>query len=229
MTSDSTSGGAIRSLPEAPYFTDVLCVWAWIAQPRFEEVVNNWSEKLSIKSRFIDVFGDAHGKILGRWGAADGFDRFADHVQEAASGHPHLDLHEGLWRTVRPTGSGPAHAHIHGVSLVSDPGTARRYDRAVRAAFFEAGEDVSRTEVLIEIAAQTGVDSDALGRVLSDGRAQAALAADQKAAQSQRIVGSPTWVLNDGRQILYGNVGYRTINANLEEWFRDGASGASWC
>lgn len=31
------------------------------------------------------------------------------------------------------------------------------------------------------------------------------------------MVGSPAYVFNDGRQLLYGNVGYRIIASNLRE------------
>ena len=45
-----------------------------------------------------------------------------------------------------------------------------------------------------------------------------------------RIEGSPTIVLNEGRQKLYGNVGFRVIEANIAELLRDPRPGeASWC
>ena len=41
---------------------------------------------------------------------------------------------------------------------------------------------------------------------------------------------SPSLVLNEGRQTLYGNVGYRIIEANIEGLLREPAAGAaSWC
>ena len=44
-----------------------------------------------------------------------------------------------------------------------------------------------------------------------------------------RIDGSPTYLLNQGRQKLYGNVGYKIIEANVEEVLRRPAEAASWC
>ena len=45
------------------------------------------------------------------------------------------------------------------------------------------------------------------------------------------VQGSPTFVFNEGRQMLYGNVGYRIIEANLRELLsRPSAEGMpSWC
>jgi hypothetical protein len=45
-----------------------------------------------------------------------------------------------------------------------------------------------------------------------------------------RIEGSPSFVLNDGRQKLYGDVGFRIIEANIQELLRAPARDqASWC
>jgi len=45
-----------------------------------------------------------------------------------------------------------------------------------------------------------------------------------------RIEGSPSLVLNEGRQKLYGNVGFRLIDANIQELFRVVPDDdASWC
>ena len=43
------------------------------------------------------------------------------------------------------------------------------------------------------------------------------------------IDGSPTYILNEGRQKLYGNVGYRVIEANIQELLADPGERASWC
>jgi CubicO group peptidase (beta-lactamase class C family) len=43
------------------------------------------------------------------------------------------------------------------------------------------------------------------------------------------VRGSPTWVLNEGRQVIYGNVGYRVLNANVEELINRPIEEASWC
>ncbi len=66
--------------------------------------------------------------------------------------------------------------------------------------------------------------------MLDNGAAHAALQLDTDARDHYRVPGSPTLVFNDGRQRLYGNVGYRIIEANIRELLHNGASGeASWC
>jgi len=215
--------------PVVEIYSDLLCVWAWIAQPRLEAVMADFGDRVTLRSRCIDVFGNAHGKIRNQWGADDGFERFGAHVRDAAAGHEHAPVHGDVWRGARPTGSLPAHLHLKAAELCASNEQARDYERALREAFFAEGQDISRAEVLARVARAQGLDVTALQAAQDDGRALAALAADQQAAREGRIAGSPTWVLNEGRQILYGNVGYRIVRANLEAYLQGERGGASWC
>ena len=53
---------------------------------------------------------------------------------------------------------------------------------------------------------------------------------DTEARDRYLAPGSPTLVFNEGRQRLYGNLGYRIIDVNIRELLRDTQSGeASWC
>ena len=65
---------------------------------------------------------------------------------------------------------------------------------------------------------------------IHSGIAFADLAADYQDAQKMRVEGSPSFVLNEGRQKLYGNVGFRVLQANIQELLRaPRADEASWC
>ena len=46
------------------YYTDILCVWGWIAQRRNEELLKQFGNKIDISYHYIDVFGDAATKYL---------------------------------------------------------------------------------------------------------------------------------------------------------------------
>jgi len=211
------------------YYTDMLCVWAWIAQPRLEELASEWQEQVVIRYRYVDVFGDAHHKIPQKWGEENGFERFADHVQQAGADHIHTNLHSGLWRDLRPRSSTPAHLVLKATSLVAGTTAEETLALELRRAFFCEAKDISDMDVLLDIASTAAIDRDELQRVLRNGEALAGISADAKDAQALGVRGSPTWVLNDGRQQLYGNVGYRILHANVEELIRQPQGEASWC
>ena len=101
---------------------------------------------------------------------------------------------------------------------------------ALRCAFFRDGRDIARWDVQCDLADALGVDIDAIEKRIHEGTAFAKLAGDYQDAEKMRIEGSPSFVLNDGRQKLYGNVGFRIIEANIQELLRSPAGGqASWC
>jgi hypothetical protein len=65
---------------------------------------------------------------------------------------------------------------------------------------------------------------------MNDGTAFARLAGDYEAADKMRIEGSPSFVQNQGRQKLYGSIGFRLIEANIKELLRaPHTEEASWC
>ena len=211
------------------YYTDILCVWAWIAQPRLDKLCDEWRDSITVRYRYVDVFGDAHTKIPGKWGQQDGFVRFAEHVQQAGADHNHTRLHHDLWRVTGPRSSLPGHLGLKAASLVAGKAAEESLALAMRRAFFCEARDISDMEVLLSVADATGVDADPLRDAVRSGEALAGISADQRDAQALAVRGSPTWVLNDGRQLLYGNVGYRILQANVEELINRPEGEASWC
>ena len=101
---------------------------------------------------------------------------------------------------------------------------------AFRCAFFRDCRDISRWDIQCEIAEALGVDIGAIEEHIHSGIAFARLAADYQDADKMRIEGSPSFVLNEGRQKLYGNVGFHLMEANIQELIRAPRTGeASWC
>jgi predicted DsbA family dithiol-disulfide isomerase len=96
--------------------------------------------------------------------------------------------------------------------------------------FFVHGLDIARYDIHREIAQELGLNVAVTQRYLNDGAAHAALSSDYKEAENLGVRGSPTMILNDGRQKLFGNVGYRIIEANIQELLREpNPDQASWC
>lgn len=211
------------------YYTDVLCIWALIAQPRLEELHSQWGSRVVIRHRYVDIFGDAHGKIARQWGEDDGFQMFAEHVAKSVAPFDQLAVHPDIWVGVRPRSSLSAHMVLKAVELVAGAAFVEPAARRIRHAFFTEARDISDMSLLLEIVLARGIDVQPLQVALRDGSALAALSDDQHSATALGVRGSPTWVLNEGRQVLYGNVGYRILHANIEELAKHPGAEASWC
>ena len=130
---------------------------------------------------------------------------------------------------VRPNSSLTAHLVLKAIDIVAGEKQVDAMSSLIRQHFFTEAADIGNLNVLLEMSSELGIQSGELHSVVQNGQAMAALSADLRSAKDSSIKGSPSWVLNSGRQILYGNVGYRILNANIEELIKNPAGEASWC
>jgi predicted DsbA family dithiol-disulfide isomerase len=226
------------------YYSDVLCVWAYVAQIKVDEMRDQLGDKVDVDCHFIPVFGDTAEKIGRGWKDRGGFAGYGRHVLETAQRFPHVQVHSDIWTKDIPPSSAGCHLALKAVQQLCDqelaaPGSLGQYGgRALveeyawrlREAFFVRLTNVAERAVHLELAESLDIPIEALQRAIDDGSAFAALCGDWELQKRHSVQGSPTWVLNEGRQKLYGNVGYRIIEANLKELLAGApADSASWC
>ncbi|CAA0121402.1 Uncharacterised protein [BD1-7 clade bacterium] len=211
------------------YYTDILCVWAWIAQRRNEELVAQWGDQIEIRNHVMNLFGSTSVRMQTQWKNKGGFDGFARHVQEAAAPYEDAKVHEKVWSGIQPQTSGNAHLVIKAVELTHGAQEAEKFSLTLRKAFFEKAIDIGDMAVLKATAKNCGYKTEAIRLVISTGEAMALMLADYQEATRLNLTGSPSWILDNGRQTLYGNVGFRVLNANIEELLKEPAHEASWC
>jgi len=219
------------------YFSDVLCIWAYVSQARIDAVKEKFGDAVRIEHRFCSVFGDTAGKITSTWKGRDGYEGFNSHLRQVAERFPHIEVHPEIWLKTRPLTSASAHLFMkavqqwdHETGSQSAPGIFDQVMWAFRCAFFRDCRDISRWNIQCEIAEPLGADIGAIEERIHNGIAFARLAADYQDADKMRIEGSPSFVLNEGRQKLYGNVGFRLMEANIQELLRvPRTDEASWC
>jgi predicted DsbA family dithiol-disulfide isomerase len=216
------------------HYSDLLCVWAYVGEARLAELVTRFGADVEVEARFCSVFGDSARKIDRGWSSRGGYAGFAAHVQEVAARFD-LTVHADLWLTTRPASSDSAHLFVKAAQLVEargelGPGSSDALASALRRAFFRDSRDIARWEVQVEVAAEVGLELGPIEVEVRSGAAFAELSEDSRGQHESGVKGSPTLLLNEGRQKLYGNVGYRVIEANIQELLREpGAGQASWC
>lgn len=211
------------------YFSDVLCVWAYVAQHRVDELKRQFGADIRIDNRFCPVFGDTAAKIEVAWANRGGYEGFNRHLREIAAQFPELELHPDIWVSARPASSFGVHAFLKAVEI-ADASSLDDMAWALRRAFFHDCRDIADWQVQCDVAASLGIDLEAVTKAMHCGEAFARLAGDYQEAERLNIQGSPSFVLNEGRQKLYGNVGYRVLEANVRELLSSPMAGeASWC
>lgn len=214
---------------EVDYYTDVLCVWAWIAQHRIDEIEKEWGDRIRLRHHCVNVFGDTLNRIGDKWSDRGGYAGFAEHVEESAAPFEFAPINAAIWRDVRPYTSATAHMALKAAELQKSADDANKLAVVLRKSFFVEALDIGSVQVVLKIAGDAGFDPVDLESRIESGQALAALVADYERAREINIKGSPSWVLNNGRQILYGNVGYRILSANIEELLKSPVDEASWC
>ena len=229
------------SVIKVSYFSDALCIWAYIAQARIDAVKEKFGDTVRLDHRFCSVFGNTALKVNSTWRDKGEYAGFNAHLQSVALQFPHIEVDPEIWLKTRPPTSTSAHLFMIAVqqwqhereSEGQGQSSTSIFDKLVwafRSAFFRDCRDIARWDVQCELAEALGVDIDAIETSTHDGTAFARLARDYQDADKMRIEGSPSFVLNEGRQKLYGNVGFRIIEANIQELLRTpGGDQASWC
>jgi predicted DsbA family dithiol-disulfide isomerase len=227
------------------YFSDVLCIWAFGGQIRVDELEKHFGDKVQLRYRFIPIFGSAMNNIEKNWAEKNGYEGFNEHLKTVASQWTHVSCHSRLWLDSRPATSMSAHVVLKAVWLLQEKGIVdgERHESLqgrtrfesfmwnIRRAFFEFGQNIAEFTVLKQLVAELEIDWDQIFQLIENGEAYAGLFQDEELKRQYCVQGSPCFVLNEGRQVLYGNVGYRIVEANINELLeREGRlEGASWC
>lgn len=225
------------------YFSDVLCVWAYAAQIKLDELRRQFGDQIHLEYRFLHLFGDVAARIETDWGDKGGATGYSRHVQQMAVRFDHIDIHPEIWTRNTPPTSMSCHLFLKAIQLLEKQeeisatpeerfGGKSVFEQAVwrcRLGFFRDLQDIADWKTQETIASDLNLRLAAIRRQIDSGAAHAALCADLDAKDRQLVEGSPTFVLNEGRQKLYGNVGYRILEASIAELLVDPGEQASWC
>jgi predicted DsbA family dithiol-disulfide isomerase len=225
---------------EVRYFSDILCVWAYVSQARVDAVKDKFGDTIRVRHQFCSVFGDTARKITTAWNNKGEYVGFNAHLRQVAARFPHIEVHPDVWLKTRPLTSTSPHLFMkaiqqweHDSESARNQSSGSTFDKvlwAFRCAFFRDCRDIARWDIQCEIAEALGADIGAIEKCIHSGSAFARLDADYHDADINRIEGSPSFVLNEGRQKLYGNIGFRLIEANIQELLRTPQTeDASWC
>lgn len=210
------------------FFSDVLCIWAYIVQTRLAGLAELLPSDVPVDLRYFDVFGDAQTKIASDWRDRGGAAGYAQHVHDIVTDIGSVTIHPDVWRRTTPVSSLPAHLVVAAARCVdreTGADTATYLDHAIRRAFFEFARDISQQSELQTIVGEVGLDFEELQARLESGRAHALLVHDARRAAELGVRQSPTLELDDGRQMLSGNVSSGVIEANLRALMQERDAG----
>lgn len=228
-----------RQTIKIDYFSDVLCIWAYASQIKIDELHHQFKPQIVINHYYLSLFGNTHQRVGRRWQNRNGYVGYNQHVLEIAMEMEHLDVHPEIWLHDVPATSVNAHLFLKSVQLQenNDENQGHQNGRSlaeeaawqIRVAFFRDMRNVAMMSTLLEIAEELSIPTGPIIQQIENGEAFAALCLDNKKQDKFHVEGSPTFLLNGGRQRLYGNVGYRILEANIHELLTNPGARATGC
>jgi predicted DsbA family dithiol-disulfide isomerase len=216
------------------YWSDPLCIWALVAQPKLDQILDEAGDRLEVRYHVVPVFGSIPWRFReGPW-SQGGVAGRAEATRRIAREHGRDDVAGDCWLGDCPASSWAAGAAVKAAFAIEEAGqvptgSATRYLRSMREMFFVEQRNVARRDVQLELAERLGMPQSALEAALNDGTALAALWEDDRRKTELKIQGSPTYVFDGGRAMLYGNFSFGVLHATVQEMLSSSETGASRC
>lgn len=207
------------------YYSDVLCIWGYSAKIKIDEIKKEFADQIAIDYRYTPLFVDMHAMLEKNWAEKGGLQGFNKMMHKLNGMFPYVEIHPEIGLKNLPRSSASCHQFLKAIDLLEQRGEItsddventllEQIDWLIRLGFFRDAQDVSKQSVLMSYAEQLKIPTASVEALLVNGEAMAALASCTTDNKQALIEGSPTFVLNEGRQKLYGNVAYRIIAANI--------------
>ncbi len=216
------------------YWSDPICIWAYLAQDKLDRVVADFGNHLAIETRIVPVFGSLAWRFSnGPWAAA-GVDGRVEETRRLATELGHPEVSGECWKLSMPASSWAPGMAVKAVDALEraeliEAGTSGRYLRRLREVFFVENRNIARREVMLAVAEELAIARSAVEQRLDDGSALAAVWEDNEAREQLKIQGSPTYLFDGGRARLYGNFSYGILHATIEELLKGIKPGGSEC
>lgn len=191
-------------------WSDIACPWCYVGKRRLESALGDFEHAEDVEVVWHSFELDpgapdtpvetATAALARKYGGGpEQIAAMQDRVSQIAEGEG-LDyrLGETLHLNTRD-----AHRLVHLALETGGPQLQGRLKEALLDAYFVQARDVSDADVLREVAAQVGLDADAVTRVLEGEEYDAAVAADVEQARAYGANGVPFFVV-DGRYGISG-------------------------
>jgi putative protein-disulfide isomerase len=205
------------------YFADPMCSWCWGFSPVINAIREHYRGHMKVAlilgglrpGTTVPMTPKEREEILHHW-----------HAVHEKTGQPFRfegALGEGFVYDTEPA----SRAVVAMADL--DPDAVFPLFMAIQAAFYAEGRDVTRSEVLADLAEGLGADRTAFLAAFGSDAARAKTLAHFQMARRAGVAGFPTVVLQRGEQHRFLSRGYAPlaeIQPDIDAWLA-GAEGAS--
>jgi len=196
------------------YFADPMCSWCWGFSPVISEIKKNYANQVKIAlvmgglqaGETIPLSASSRDEIFHHW----------HEVEKMAGQQFSFDnaLPEGFIYNTEPA----CRAVITVGSI--DATKTFAYFSSIQSAFYVKNQDVTQIDILTQLAADCGIDTDKFKALFSDEKQQENVNKNFEFTKKAGVQGFPTLILNKPEQleiITRGYDHYENISASLDK------------
>lgn len=199
-------------------FTDPVCTWCWGEEPIFRRLETHFPGQIEFRYvmgglvRNIDEFTDPSNHIdAGSEGANK---QIVSHWKESEKRHRMPIQEEGFALFSKENPSTYPQNIAYKAAQMVDPKRADLFLKRIREKTLAFAEVTSRTDVLMSIASEVGIDVGPMLKHLRDGSAEKAFHTDMALGRNLGISGFPSFIVkyNNSSYLLRGFTDYDTFD-----------------
>ncbi|MEL6766403.1 MAG: DsbA family oxidoreductase [Pseudomonadota bacterium] len=208
--------------------SDPICPWCYIGKTRLDRAIaeaghNPFTPRWRMFRLNPDMPAEGMDRrqyLEAKFGGAEGADRVYGAIADAAKGDGlDVDL-DAIRRTPQTL---DAHRLIRwaGEAGAGEPVVMDLFDR-----YFRRGEDISDHDLLLQVAADAGMERDVVARLLEGDADRAALEEEERAAREMGVTGVPCFIIQ-GKYVVQGaqdSATWRRVIDELTEAMGTGAT-----
>ena len=216
------------------YWSDPMCIWAFVGQSKLDRILDEWGDVVDVDYRLVPVFGSVPWRFSeGSW-ASKGPEGRRESTRRLAEQHGLEGVSGDIWTRCTPHSSWSSGAAAKAVFAMEEDdaaadGAGADYLLELREHFFRRDTNICLRDEQLAVAERVGVDPAELDRRLDDGSALADLWEDENERETLGVRGSPTYVFDGGRAVLYGNFPFSVLHSVVAELIEGLELGGSGC
>lgn len=201
---------------EIEIYSDVVCPWCYLGKRRLERALESYDGKVTVRYRPFQLDPSPVptpepllGGLAAKFGGAQRAREMTDHTRTVAAGEGlTLDFERALTANT---------FEAHRLSwFAAERGRQAEVMEALHRAHFTDGKDVGSRAVLVEIAAEAGLDPDEVRTFLDSANGTAEVQAELADARQLGITSVPTFVFA-GKYAVTGAQDPQTLLGVLAE------------
>ena len=205
-----------KDLVEIIEFTDPVCTWCWGSEPLLRKLESRYGDQLKVKYvmgglvKDIRGFYDSYNDIGGD--AEHSNVNIAKHWLEASERHGMPVKEEGFSLFSNEYPSTYPQNIAYKAAQMEDQKLADKFLRRIREASAAEAMHTSKTEILIQLASEAGLNVSKFIERFTDGSARVAFDEDLRKTAKYGVRGFPTFLVRYGeKEVLLG--GYQSFES----------------